>query len=74
MDIANIRKAVSELSTRDLEAHPVWEFALDEEGQEGKDETTVRPYLLPDELDPSAGMFVVRARSGWRTAAKPAVI
>src|SRR6185436_19790600 len=62
MGTTKIRKSVSELSTGDLEAHPVWEFALDEEGDEGQDETTVRPHPVSGELDPSAGMFVVCAR------------
>lgn len=62
MATTKVRKSVSELSTGDLETHPVWEFALDEEGEEGQDETTVRPHVLAGELDPSAGMFVVRAR------------
>lgn len=56
------RKSVAELSTSDFERFPVWEFAHDEDGEEGRDETTVRPYSLSGELDPSAGTFVVRAR------------
>jgi hypothetical protein len=62
MGSARIRKSVSELSTSDLAAHPVWEFALDEEGEDGQDETTVRPLDPSDKLEPSTGMFVVRAR------------
>lgn len=57
-----IRKQVYELSTSDLESFPIWEFALDEEGEEGQDEATVRPYEGSPPLDPSNGMFVVRAR------------
>lgn len=59
---SRIRKSVSELSREDLLRFSVWEFALDEEGEEGQDETTVRPFVACGELDPSAGMFVVRAR------------
>jgi hypothetical protein len=46
-----IRKSASALTKDDLVSHPVWEFAGDEEGIEGQDETTVRPYLgaLPAE-------------------------
>jgi hypothetical protein len=62
MDTPELRKSVSDLSPDDLAQFPVWEFALDEEGEESQDETTVRPYMLAGELDPSAGMFVVRAR------------
>jgi hypothetical protein len=57
-----IRKSVVDLTLADLTTSSVWEFALDEEGVEGQDETTVRPYAVDGPLDPSAGMFVVRAR------------
>jgi len=58
----NIRKSVSEISRQDLDECPVWEFASDEEDIEGQDETTVRPFIVSGELDPSAGMLIVRAR------------
>jgi len=38
------RKQVYDLTLADLQAAPVWEFALDEEGVAGQDEATVRPY------------------------------
>lgn len=38
-----IRKPVAKLSRADFAAHPVWEWALDEEGVTGQDETSVRP-------------------------------
>ena len=38
-----VRKQVYELTPDDLQKCPVWEFALDEEGEEGQDEATVRP-------------------------------
>jgi hypothetical protein len=53
---------VVNLTLADLATSPVWEFALDEEEVEGQDETTVRPYAADGPLDPSVGMFVVRAR------------
>ncbi len=56
-----IRKQVYELTLDDLNQFPVWEFALDEEGEEGQDEATVRPCEVLGSLDPSAGMFIVRA-------------
>jgi hypothetical protein len=62
MESSKVRKSVSELSPEDLASVPVWEFALDEEGEEGQDESTVRPCVVDGELDPSAGMFVARAR------------
>src|SRR5262252_1978828 len=39
-----VRKQVFDLTVEDLDRYPVWEFALDEEGDEGQDEATVRPY------------------------------
>ena len=50
------RKQVYELANSDFIRCPVWEFALDEEGAEGQDEATVRPYLYDGDLDPSLGM------------------
>jgi hypothetical protein len=57
-----IRKQVYELTVEDLDLHPVWEFALDEEGEEGQDEATVRPQSVAGPVDPANGMVVVRAR------------
>jgi hypothetical protein len=62
MNGTRIRKQVYELTVEDLEQHAVWEFALDEEGEEGQDEATVRPYEVHGPVDPSEGMFIVRAR------------
>ena len=52
-----IRKQVYELTLEDLSKFPVWEFKVDEEGQ---DESTVRPYTASGPLDPAERMFVVR--------------
>ncbi len=57
-----IRKQVYELTIDDLNRYPVWEFALDEEGETDQDEATVRPYPVNGALAPSEGMFVIRAR------------
>jgi hypothetical protein len=57
-----IRKPVDQLTWADFAASPVWEFALDEEGEPGQDETTVRPYPVNGELDPTRGMFVIAAK------------
>ena len=62
MSDGRVRKQVYDLTVADLEQYGVWEFALDEEGEEGQDEATVRPYELQGPLDPSEGMFIVRAR------------
>ena len=56
-----VRKPINGLTSEDLLAHPVWEFASDEEGVEGQDETTVRPFNYEGKLDPSWGSFVIRA-------------
>jgi len=59
-----VRKQVYELTLGDLSTFPIWEFRLDaegEEGQEGRDESTVRQYSALGPLDPADGMFVVRA-------------
>ncbi|MBC8051201.1 MAG: hypothetical protein H7X92_13810 [Chitinophagales bacterium] len=56
-----IRKKVDELTLKDLAEYPVWEFALDEEGEENQDETTVRPYKYKGILDPSLSMFIIQA-------------
>lgn len=57
-----MRKQVYELTLADLHRTPAWEFALDEEDVEGQDEATVRPHHFEGQVDPSAGMMVVRAR------------
>lgn len=56
-----MRKQVYELTQQDFDQYPVWEFALDEETEEGQDEATVRPFQNKPPLNPSDGMFVVAA-------------
>jgi hypothetical protein len=56
-----MRKQVYELTAADLEAHPVWEHCLDEEGVEGQDEATVRPFNTGGRPLEYEGMLVVRA-------------
>jgi hypothetical protein len=56
-----IRKQVYELTVEDFETHPVWEFASDEESEEGQDEATVRPYSQSGPANAADGMLVVRA-------------
>ncbi len=56
-----VRKQVYELTLHDLRTFPVWEFGLDEEGEEGRDESTVRPYTASGPFDSADCMFVVRA-------------
>jgi hypothetical protein len=61
MNADRIRKQVYELLPGDLERFPIWEHALDEEGEPGQDEATVRPRPDLDVADPGQGLFVVRA-------------
>lgn len=57
----SIRKQAYHLTSDDLDACPVWEWALDEEGIEGQDEATVRP-ADPNELpNLLGGQCVARA-------------
>jgi hypothetical protein len=61
----SIRKQVYELAREDFDQCPIWEFALDEEDVEGRDEATVRPRPDLDLYDPEqdeVGLAVVRAR------------
>lgn len=57
-----IRKQVYALTPDDLAQYPIWEFALDEEGEEDQDEATVRPFTGSDSPDPAEGMFIVRGQ------------
>ncbi|MBN1663758.1 MAG: hypothetical protein JW943_09175 [Deltaproteobacteria bacterium] len=56
-----IRKQVYELTTCDLDQFPVWEFTLDEEGEEDQDEATVKPRKFGEPVSPQEGMFIVKA-------------
>jgi hypothetical protein len=56
-----IRKQDYHLTLADLIEFPVWEYTLDEEGDEGREERTVRPYLNSPSLDPDQAYFIVRA-------------
>lgn len=54
-----VKRQVYELTLHDLRTFPIWEFRLDEEGEGGQDESTVRPYTAPCPLDPTDRMFIV---------------
>ncbi len=47
-----IRKDAGELTIADFDRFPAWEFCLDEEGIEGQDECTVRPFVPRGVVDP----------------------
>ncbi|HEX5103536.1 MAG TPA: hypothetical protein VFV87_06975 [Pirellulaceae bacterium] len=65
-----IRKPVSQVSLEDLRKHPVWEFASDEEGNAGQDETTVRPVKFVSPLELARGSFIVRSEFELRDGTK----
>jgi hypothetical protein len=56
-----VRKQVYELTLQDLSAFPIWEFRLDHHHNEGRDESTVRPFPKTGILDPADRMFIVQA-------------
>jgi hypothetical protein len=58
----SIRKQIADLTLADLERYPVWEYAIDEVGEPGQDEETVKPRPDLGQVDPADGNFVVRAR------------
>lgn len=53
-----IRKQVSKLTLSDIQKYPIWEYATDEEGSDGQDETMVRPVHAVDSQDRSENMIV----------------
>jgi hypothetical protein len=65
-----IRKQSYDLRPNDLAEFPIWEYALDEEGEVGQDEATVKPRPDLEIADPSEGMLITRsefiARDGTR--------
>ncbi len=59
------RKPVDHLTASDLSTYPVWEFALDEEGIEGRDETWVRP--LSTQVVPK-GQYSLQVAASFKAA------
>ncbi len=53
-----------------FEIAKIWEFAIDEEGEDGQDETTLRPRLDISIPDPSHGLLIIEceflSKSGKR--------
>ncbi len=58
--MARIRKPISQLSLGDLHDTSIWEFCLDEEAEEGQDETTIKPRPDLTIADQSEGMYIVK--------------
>ena len=57
--VKRIRMQCCDLTAQDFERFPIWEFALDEEGQPGQDEATVRPASVRRGANIAAGQFLV---------------
>jgi len=63
------RKPIDRLTVDDLVAYPIWEYAIDEEVVDDRDETWVRPgvllhdgrYVVIDENDASARSSTAKA-------------
>jgi hypothetical protein len=63
-----MRKQVYDLTLDDITRYPVWEYAVDEEGDGGQDEATVRPITLSDvELQNSSCMVRTQFNLADRT-------
>lgn len=67
-DKENLRIQFDDFNVSYFETSPIWEFAIDEEGEEGQDETTLKPRLDLTLPDPSEGLLIVEcefeAKSG----------
>lgn len=63
-----LRIQFDDFSINHFDISPIWEFAIDEEGEEAQDETTLKPRLDLEFPDPSEGLLIVEcdfiAKSG----------
>jgi len=57
-----IRKQENDLTIADLIQFAAWEYALDEEYEQGQNEKTLRPYLMSPPLDLQKAYLLVRTR------------
>jgi len=55
----NLRIQFDDFRVNHFEISPIWEFAIDEEGEEGQDETTLKPRLDLTFPDPSEGLLII---------------
>jgi hypothetical protein len=60
-DQPKIRVQFEDFTLDNFDIAPVWEFALDEEGEDGQDETTLRPCSGLTVADPADGLCIVKA-------------
>lgn len=67
---AETRKPIDQLTADDLLVFPIWEFATDEEGVEGRDETWVRPV---DARTVRKGLWSLSVAADFRTSSGVAI-
>jgi|GEM_PF-862110 len=60
-DQPKIRIQFEDFTLDKFDIAPIWEFALDEEGVDGQDETTLRPCVGLSIADPSNGLCIIKA-------------
>jgi len=59
MDKENLRIQFDDFNLNHFKISPIWEFAIDEEGENGQDETTLKPRFDLKYPDPSEGLLIV---------------
>jgi len=59
-DPSKIRVQFDDFELKHFDIAPIWEFAIDEEGEEGQDETTLRPIFDATIADPADGLCIVK--------------
>ncbi|MDZ4823500.1 MAG: hypothetical protein SH856_08580 [Flavobacteriales bacterium] len=60
-DQPKIRVQFEDFIIDNFDIAPIWEFALDEAGEDGQDETTLRPCFGLAVADPADGLSVVKS-------------
>ncbi|WP_207432172.1 hypothetical protein [Sabulibacter ruber] len=58
-NIEKLRIQFEDFNKSHFEISPIWEFAIDEEGEDGQDETTLKPRLDLKYPDPSEGLLII---------------
>ena len=65
-----IRIQFADFNMTHFDISPIWEFATDEEGEEGQDETTLRPRIDLSFPDPSEGLLIVECEFETNSGSK----
>jgi len=55
-----IRVQFNDFTLKNFDIAPIWEFAMDEEGEDEQDETTLRPCFNLTIADPAEGLYIVK--------------